>query len=62
VADRVNAFVCDITSDPIPDFIKESSVDCVTLIFVLSAMSMDKMKVAIPKIHKVSDILRISHQ
>ncbi|GFZ15552.1 S-adenosyl-L-methionine-dependent methyltransferases superfamily protein [Actinidia rufa] len=40
---RVNAFVCDLTADDLSKQISTSSVDIVTMIFVLSAVSPEKM-------------------
>ncbi|GMI73025.1 tRNA methyltransferase 140a [Hibiscus trionum] len=41
--DRVNAFVCDVTVDSLLERIKPSSVDVITLIFMLSAVSAYRM-------------------
>lgn len=41
--DRVNAFVCDLTVDDLAKKILPSSVDIVTMIFVLSAIAPEKM-------------------
>ncbi|KAG8375693.1 hypothetical protein BUALT_Bualt10G0127100 [Buddleja alternifolia] len=50
---RVNAFVCDLTSDDLCQHITPSSVDVVTMIFVLSAVSPEKMPVAVQNIRKI---------
>ncbi|XP_037437173.1 uncharacterized protein LOC119304114 [Triticum dicoccoides] len=41
--DHVNAFACDITSEQLTDAVEPSSVDLVTMIFMLSAVAPDKM-------------------
>ncbi|KAL6062258.1 Methyltransferase-like protein 6 [Balamuthia mandrillaris] len=49
-----NGFVCDASdSNSWPSQIAEASVDIVLLIFVLSAMSPEKMELALKNIHKV---------
>lgn len=40
----MNAFVCDLTKQTLPDFIPQHSVDLVTMIFVLSAIDPASMK------------------
>ncbi|KAI3468104.1 hypothetical protein Pfo_024767 [Paulownia fortunei] len=50
---RVNAFVCDLTSDDLCVHIAPSSVDIVTMIFVLSAVSPEKMPIVVQNIRKV---------
>ncbi|VFQ97737.1 unnamed protein product [Cuscuta campestris] len=50
---RVNAFVCDLTADDLCQHISPSSVDIVTMIFVLSAVTPEKMSVVIQNIGKV---------
>ncbi|KAL3844256.1 hypothetical protein ACJIZ3_001659 [Penstemon smallii] len=50
---RVNAFVCDLTSDDLCKHIAPSSVDIVTMIFVLSAVSPEKMPLVVQNIRKV---------
>ncbi|MCD9641620.1 hypothetical protein HAX54_027922 [Datura stramonium] len=50
---RVNAFVCDLTVDDLIPHISPSSVDVVTMIFVLSAVSPDKMSLMLQNIKKV---------
>ena len=43
---EVQAFVADITSDKLAAWVSEESVDICTMIFVLSAISPDKMEQA----------------
>ncbi|CAM8970520.1 unnamed protein product [Rhodiola kirilowii] len=50
---RVNAFVCDLTVDDLSAHISLSSVDIVTMIFVLSAVSPEKMSLVLQNIRKV---------
>lgn len=50
---RVNAFACDLTSDDLSSQIAPSSVDVVTMIFVLSAVSPEKMPLVLQNIRKV---------
>ncbi|KAL6984521.1 hypothetical protein U1Q18_017898 [Sarracenia purpurea var. burkii] len=50
---RVNAFVCDLTADDLSMQISPSSVDIVTMIFVLSAVSPVKMHLVLQNIRKV---------
>ncbi|KAI3855589.1 hypothetical protein MKX03_006627 [Papaver bracteatum] len=52
-SDRVNAFVCDLTADDISEQIPPSSVDIVTMIFVLSAVSPEKMTMILQNIRKI---------
>ncbi|XP_028326215.1 tRNA N(3)-cytidine methyltransferase METTL6 [Gouania willdenowi] len=52
-AERCCAFQCDLTTDDLRDNVPESSVDVVTLIFVLSAIHPDKMKQVLENISKV---------
>ncbi|XP_021738961.1 uncharacterized protein LOC110705411 [Chenopodium quinoa] len=49
----VNAFVCDLTNDDLSKQIPSSSVDIVTMIFVLSAVSPEKMSLALQNIRKI---------
>ncbi|KAG5244117.1 hypothetical protein OIU76_009020 [Salix suchowensis] len=49
----VNAFVCDLTVDDLSKEIPPSSVDIVTMIFVLSAVSPEKMHLVVQNIKKV---------
>ncbi len=46
--------MCDVCSDTLTDFVKEDSVDYVLLIFVLSAMSPDQMRIVLKKLHTVT--------
>nr|XP_043624434.1 uncharacterized protein LOC122596003 isoform X2 [Erigeron canadensis] len=50
---KINAFACDITSDDLVNHIPPSSVDIVTMIFVLSAVSPEKMPLALQNIKKI---------
>ncbi|KAJ4839922.1 hypothetical protein Tsubulata_040987 [Turnera subulata] len=50
---RVNAFVCDLTSDDLTKEVPPSSVDIVTMIFVLSAVSPEKMAIVLQNIKRV---------
>ncbi|VVB09053.1 unnamed protein product [Arabis nemorensis] len=50
---RVCAFACDLTGDGLDKHISPSSVDIVTMIFVLSAVSPEKMPLALQNIKKV---------
>ncbi|XP_073315487.1 uncharacterized protein [Primulina huaijiensis] len=50
---RVNAFVCDLTIDDLFQHISPSSVDIVTMIFVLSAVSPEKMPTVVQNIKNV---------
>ncbi|XP_073305690.1 uncharacterized protein [Primulina huaijiensis] len=50
---RINAFVCDLTIDDLYLHISPSSVDIVTMIFVLSAVSPEKMALVVQNIKKV---------
>lgn len=52
-AARVNAFVCDPTDDDLTQHISPSSVDVVTMIFVLSAVSPEKMPMVLQNIKKI---------
>ncbi|KAJ6994647.1 hypothetical protein NC653_017452 [Populus alba x Populus x berolinensis] len=49
----VGAFVCDLTVDDLSKEISPSSVDIVTMIFVLSAVSPEKMPLILQNIKKV---------
>ncbi|KAK6161986.1 hypothetical protein DH2020_001827 [Rehmannia glutinosa] len=49
----VNAFVCDLTVDDLSVHVAPSSVDIVTMIFVLSAVSPEKMPMVVQNIRKV---------
>ncbi|WCJ42868.1 tRNA N(3)-methylcytidine methyltransferase METTL6 [Euphorbia peplus] len=50
---RLNAFVCDLTIDDLSKEVSPSSVDIVTMIFVLSAVSPEKMPLVLQNIKKV---------
>ncbi|KAH7574400.1 hypothetical protein JRO89_XS03G0291900 [Xanthoceras sorbifolium] len=49
----VSAFVCDLTIDDLSKHISPSSIDIVTMIFVLSAVSPEKMPLVLQNIRKV---------
>ncbi|KAL5705995.1 hypothetical protein ACHQM5_024213 [Ranunculus cassubicifolius] len=51
--DRVNTFVCDITNDDLCEWVTPTSVDIVTLIFALSAVSPKKMPLVLQNLKKV---------
>ncbi|PIA42946.1 hypothetical protein AQUCO_02000416v1 [Aquilegia coerulea] len=51
--DRVNAFVCDLTVDELSKDVPPSSVDIITMIFVLSAVAPEKMSQVLQNISKV---------
>ncbi|XAR67598.1 tRNA(Thr) (cytosine(32)-N(3))-methyltransferase [Bertholletia excelsa] len=51
--DQVNAFVCDVANGDLCDKIMPSSVDVVTLIFMLSAVCPAKMPLILQNIRKV---------
>lgn len=51
--ERCCAFQCDLTKDDLRENVAEGSVDVVTLIFVLSAIHPDKMKLALQNISRV---------
>lgn len=51
--ERCCAFQCDLTKDDMRENVPEGSVDVVTLIFVLSAIHPDKMKLALQNISRV---------
>ncbi|XVE53875.1 hypothetical protein DITRI_Ditri03aG0036800 [Diplodiscus trichospermus] len=50
---RVSAFVCDLTVDDLSKQISPASVNVVTMIFVLSAVSPEKMPLVLQNIKKV---------
>ncbi|KAI4377833.1 hypothetical protein MLD38_015405 [Melastoma candidum] len=50
---RIDAFVCDLTADDLSQFVPPASVDIVTMIFVLSAVSPEKMPLVLSNIRKV---------
>ncbi|KAM4600561.1 tRNA N(3)-cytidine methyltransferase METTL6 [Polymixia lowei] len=51
--ERCSAFQCDLTKDDLRDNVPESSVDVITLIFVLSAIHPDKMRQALENVCRV---------
>ncbi|XP_015689709.1 uncharacterized protein LOC102722747 isoform X1 [Oryza brachyantha] len=51
--DRVNAFVCDITSDQLTENVQPSSADVVTMIFMLSAVAPAKMPLVLQNVRNV---------
>ncbi|KAK8966399.1 hypothetical protein KSP40_PGU002108 [Platanthera guangdongensis] len=51
--DQINAFVCDLTWHDLNEWIPSSSVDIVTMVFVLSAVSPEKMPSVLQNIRKV---------
>ncbi|XVF74365.1 hypothetical protein PTKIN_Ptkin13bG0104800 [Pterospermum kingtungense] len=51
--DRINAFVCDVTVDNLLERINPSSVDVISLIFMLSAVSAYKMPWILKNIKRV---------
>ncbi|PSR96185.1 Methyltransferase-like protein [Actinidia chinensis var. chinensis] len=51
--DQVNAFVCDVGNDDLCDRIMPSSIDVITLIFMLSAVCPKKMPLVLKNIKKV---------
>ncbi|KAJ9601499.1 hypothetical protein L9F63_000338 [Diploptera punctata] len=52
-SDKINAFVCDITTDEITRQLELSCVDVVTLIFVLSAIHPQKFAICLENIYKL---------
>uniref|UniRef100_A0A3Q3MW49 tRNA N(3)-cytidine methyltransferase n=1 Tax=Labrus bergylta TaxID=56723 RepID=A0A3Q3MW49_9LABR len=51
--ERCSAFQCDLTKDDLTENVPEGAVDVVTLLFVLSAVHPDKMKLALQNISRV---------
>ena len=51
--DRIVPFVCDITHEPLVDTVPPGSVDVCTMVFVLSAVSPEKMRDAVRNISSV---------
>lgn len=51
--ERCCAFQCDLTKDDLRENVPEAAVDVVTLIFVLSAVHPDKMKLVLQNISRV---------
>ena len=52
-AARCNVFVCDVTTDDLSDSVSPDSVDLALMIFVLSAISSDKMIQALKNVFQV---------
>ncbi|MQL85376.1 hypothetical protein Taro_017895 [Colocasia esculenta] len=50
---QVNAFVCDLTVDDLSEKITPSSLDIVTMVFMLSAVAPEKMPLVVQNIRKV---------
>ncbi|TVU48410.1 hypothetical protein EJB05_08046 [Eragrostis curvula] len=50
---RINAFVCDITSEQLTESVEPSSVDIVTMIFMLSAVAPDKMPSVLQNVRNI---------
>lgn len=50
---RCHVFECDLTCDKLTDVIPAESVHLVTLLFVLSAISPDKMAAVVSNLHSV---------
>ena len=50
-----HAFVCDLTTDQLSDTITRRDVDLASAIFVLSAITPEKMVTALTNIHSVSE-------
>lgn len=51
---RINAFQCDVTQDKLTTNVRQESVDIVTVIFVMSSISPDKMQAVLQNISTVS--------
>uniref|UniRef100_A0A1D1Y5A5 Methyltransferase-like protein 6 n=2 Tax=Anthurium amnicola TaxID=1678845 RepID=A0A1D1Y5A5_9ARAE len=51
--DRVNAFICDLTVDDLREKILPSSVDIVTMVFMLSAVAPEKMPLVVQNIGRI---------
>lgn len=52
-AERCKVFQCDLTRDRLLDHVPPESVDAVTLIFVLSAVHPEKMRLVLVNVYKV---------
>jgi hypothetical protein len=50
---RCQAFVCDVVTEALPDFILPNSIDAMVMIFVLSAIAPEHFDAVISKLHKV---------
>lgn len=59
-AARCNVFVCDMTTDNLSGSIAPNSVDLALMIFVLSAISPDKMTQALKNVLHVREQLLLS--
>ncbi|CAL9037494.1 unnamed protein product [Musa banksii] len=53
VSDRLNAFICDVTKDDLSKIIMPSSVDVVTMIFMLSAVSPMNMPAVLQNVRTI---------
>ncbi|XP_017615770.1 tRNA N(3)-methylcytidine methyltransferase trm141-like isoform X1 [Gossypium arboreum] len=58
--DRVNAFLCDVTVDNLLEKINPFSVDVITLVFMLSAVSPHKMPSILQNIKRVLKMVMFS--
>ena len=54
--DRCKAFQCDITQPIVTENVPQSSVDFCSLIFVLSAIHVDKMVQALKNLYQVDAV------
>lgn len=52
-ATKCRAFVCDIVTEELPDFIQPNSMDAMVMIFVLSAIAPEHFEAVIAKLFKV---------
>ncbi|EGG14249.1 methyltransferase type 12 domain-containing protein [Cavenderia fasciculata] len=50
--DRVSAFVCDIAKEALPSIIQDNSIDLMMMVFVLSAISFERMDQVISTLFK----------
>ena len=50
---RCHVFTCDVTSDHLTDYLAPDSVDIALMLFVLSAISPEKMVAALKNTHQV---------
>ncbi|GJY06746.1 gypsy type transposase [Tanacetum coccineum] len=55
--DQMNVFVCNIAEDNLSDHIMPASVDIVTLVFTLSAVSLEKMPIVLQNIGRVLKVI-----
>lgn len=51
--DRIKAFQCDITTDTIHEEIAADTIDIISMIFVLSAITPEKFKDVVKNLHKI---------